>query len=281
MIITAGKKEKKLAAISVIQDILENKGLIRELAKNDFKKKFAGSYFGILWAFVSPIISICVYWFIFTVGMRNASNDVNGYPFVLWLIAGIVPWFLFSDIMTSGTNALLEYAYLVKKIVFNISILPVIKIATALVIHLILLLFTLLIFAGTGHFPDIYMLQIPYYMLALCVFSAACIFATSAVVVFFRDLMQVVNIFLQVFIWMTPIMWQDTVMLQDHRTLAWMIRTNPMYYIVKGYRDAMINHVWFWEDIGMTVYFWAVSILLFLLGSSIFVRLKPHFADII
>lgn len=281
MIISAAKKETKPAAVRIVQDNLENIRLIRELAKNDFKKKFAGSYFGILWAFVSPIITICVYWFIFTIGMRGAGNDVNGYPFVLWLIAGIVPWFLFSEILTSGTDVLLEYAYLVKKIVFNVSILPVMKIATATVIHLILLLFMMVLFLCTGHLPDIYMLQIPYYMAALWFLSASCIYITSAVVVFFKDLKQVVNIFLQVFIWITPIMWQDTVMLEHHRTIAWFIRLNPMYYIVRGYRDAMINHVWFWEDMGMTAYFWAASVLLFLLGTSVFARLKPHFADLI
>ena len=281
MIISAGKTEKKPAVVSVVQDIIDNIKLVRELAKNDFKKRFAGSYFGILWAFVNPIITICVYWFIFTMGMRGVSNDVNGYPFVLWLIAGLIPWFLFSDILTSGTGVLLEYAYLVKKIVFNISILPVIKIVTATVIHLILLLFTLLIFVGTGHYPDIYVIQIPYYLVAMWIFAMACVLATSAVVVFFRDLNQVVNIFLQVFIWITPIMWQDTVMLEQHPLAAGIIRLNPMYYIVKGYRDAMINHIWFWQDMGMTVYFWVVTLVLFWIGSSIFVRLKPHFADVI
>ncbi|MDD6572727.1 MAG: ABC transporter permease [Thermoflexaceae bacterium] len=281
MIISAEKKEKKLAAISMVQDITGNVGLIKELAKNDFKKKFAGSYFGILWAFVSPIVTIFVYWFVFTVGMRGAANDVDGYPFVLWLIAGIVPWFLFSEIMTSGTNVLIEYTYLVKKIVFNISILPVMKIVTATVIHLFFVLLMIIIFACTGHFPSIYMLQIPYYMMALWVLSAACVFMTSAIVVFFKDLTQVVNIFLQVFIWITPIMWQDAAMLVDHPVIARIIRLNPMYYIVNGYRDAMIHHVWFWEKPGMTIYFWIVTLLLFVFGTSLFTRLKPHFADVI
>ena len=281
MIITANKKEKKLAAITMLQDIWNNKGLIKELAKNDFKKKFAGSYFGILWAFVSPIVTICVYWFVFTVGMRGQSGDVNGYPFVLWLIAGLVPWFLFSEIMNSGTNVLVEYTYLVKKIVFNISILPIMKIVTATVIHLFFVLLMFVIFLLSGHAPDLYMLQIPYYMVALWVLSAACVFITSSIVVFFKDLTQVVNIFLQVFIWITPIMWQDTMMLADHPVIAQIIRLNPMYYIVKGYRDCMINHEWFWENPGMTIYFWVVTIILFLLGSSTFNRLKPHFADVI
>lgn len=281
MIISAAKKEKTLSAISIIKDITGNIKLIKELSKNDLKKRFADSYFGILWAFVSPIVTICVYWFIFTIGVRGGGEQVNGYPFVLWLISGLIPWFLFSDIITSGTNVLLEYGYLVKKIVFNISILPVIKIVTATVIHLILLAFTLILFMATGHFPDMYMLQIPYYMLALWVFSAACILITSAVVPFFRDLGQLVNIFMQVFIWITPIMWQDALVVDRHPVLIGIIRLNPMYYIVNGYRDAMINHVWFWENMGMTIYFWVVTILLFILGSRVFVRLRPHFSDVI
>lgn len=281
MIISAEKKEKCPAAITMVRDIVGNTGLIKELAKNDFKKKFAGSYFGILWAFVSPIVTICVYWFVFTIGMRGQSGDVNGYPFVLWLIAGLVPWFLFSEILNSGTNVLVEYTYLVKKIVFNISILPVVKIVTASIIHFFFIGLMLIIFMCMGYVPDLYVLQIVYYMFALWVLSAATVFITSAIVVFFKDLTQVVNIFLQVFIWITPIMWQDTTMLVDHPVIAQIIRLNPMYYIVKGYRDAMINHVWFWEDMGMTIYFWAVTIILFVVGTSVFRRLRPHFADVI
>ncbi len=281
MIISAVKKDHTPAVIRISRDVIGNGRLIYELSKNDLKKRFADSYFGIFWAFVNPIVTICVYWFIFTVGLRGASNEVNGYPFVLWLIAGLLPWFLFSEIITSGTNVMLEYAYLVKKIVFNISVLPVIKIVTATVIHLILLLFTLLIFVCTGHLPDIYLIQIPYYMLSLWVFSLSVIFITSSVVLFFRDLGQLVNIFMQVFIWITPIMWQDALVVDRHPVLVRILRLNPMYYIVKGYRDAMIHHVWFWEDIGMTVYFWTVTILLFILGTSVFARLKPHFSDVI
>ena len=206
---------------------------------------------------------------------------MKGYPYVLWLISGLIPWFLFSEILMSGTSVLLEYAYLVKKIVFNVSILPVVKLVTATFIHLILLLFTLLIFVGTGHFPDLYMLQIPYYIIALWCFSISCVLMTSSVVLFFRDLGQLVNIFMQVFIWITPIMWQDALVADRHPVLIGIIRLNPMYYIVKGYRDAMINHVWFWDNMGRTIYFWVVTVLMFILGSSIFARLKPHFSDVL
>lgn len=281
MIICAKQKEKNIAAIRMVRDIVSNVGLIRELAKNDFKKKFAGSYFGILWAFVSPIVTICVYWFVFTIGLRGQGGEVNGYPFVLWLIAGLIPWFLFSEILTSGTNVLIEYSYLVKKIVFNISVLPVMKIVTATVIHFFFIALMLIIYACMGHLPTLYMLQIVYYMVANWILASAVVFVTSAIVVFFKDLTQVVTIFLQVFIWITPIMWQDAQMLSNHPVIGQIIRLNPMYYIIQGYRDAMINNVWFWERWEMTVYFWVVTILLFIFGTSVFSRLRPHFADVI
>ena len=76
-------------------ELYQNRQLILSLAKNDFKTKYAGSYLGMVWAFVQPIITILVYWFVFTVGMKAGS--ASDYPFVLYLVTGLVPWFFFQD----------------------------------------------------------------------------------------------------------------------------------------------------------------------------------------
>lgn len=110
-------------------ELYQNRRLIWKLAKNDFKTRFAGSYLGIVWAFVQPVVTILVYWIVFEKGL-NAKAEVlaSGVaaPYVLWLTAGLVPWFYFSEALSNGTTALLEYNYLVKKVVFKISILPII-----------------------------------------------------------------------------------------------------------------------------------------------------------
>ena len=90
---------------SIIIDLWKNKRLIFNLAKNDFKTKYAGSYLGIFWAFVQPIVTILVYWFVFQVGFR--SGTVSEFPFVVWLTCGMVPWFFFSDAWMSATNSML------------------------------------------------------------------------------------------------------------------------------------------------------------------------------
>ena len=143
-------------------DIYKNRRLVAKLAKNDFKTRYAGSYLGIVWAFIQPVITILVYWFVFSVGFRSGTGDL-GVPFVLYLVAGIVPWFFFQDALIGGTNSLLEYSYLVKKVVFKISILPIIKLVAATFIHAFFVGVLLIIAMMYGYMPNLYSLQILSY----------------------------------------------------------------------------------------------------------------------
>lgn len=252
-----------------------------KLAKNDFKTRYAGSYLGIVWAFIQPVITILVYWFVFSVGFRSGTGDL-GVPFVLYLVAGIVPWFFFQDALMGGTNSLLEYNYLVKKVVFNISVLPVVKIISAMFVHAFFVLFTIILYAAYGKFPDFYYLQIIYYSVCVFILVLGLSYATSAIVIFFRDLTQIINIVLQVGVWLTPIMWiVEASPLMGHPVIMKILKLNPMYYIVSGYRDTFLMKTWFWEHAGWTVYFWIFTILCFLFGSWVFKRLRIHFADVL
>ena len=259
-------------------ELWQNRALILNLAKNDFKTKYAGSYLGIFWAFVQPIVTILVYWFVFSVGLK--SGMVANYPFVLYLVSGIVPWFFFQDALNSGTNALIEYNYLVKKGVFKISILPIVKIVSALFVHAFFVVFSLILCWLYGYTPGLHTIQILYYSFCTFLLTLGLVYTTSAIVIFFRDLTQIIGIFLQVGVWLTPIMW-DLNMLSNHPLLMKAFKLNPMYYIVSGYRDAMLGNVWFWERWGWTLYFWVITVVLFGVGTVIFKRLKPHFADVL
>ena len=269
--------------VSLPKELIQNRKLILKLAKNDFKTKFAGSFFGTFWAFVQPIITVLVYWFVFEKGLKAGGQLTAAgieVPFVLWLIAGLVPWFFFSDALGAGTNAMMEYSYLVKKVVFKISILPIVKVISALFVHLFFIAFTVVLYAAYRYYPDLYTLQLVYYSCALLIFTLALVYATCAIVVFFKDLTQIINIVLQVGVWITPIMWNiDTMQLSP--VLIAIFKLNPLYYIVAGYRDALINKVWFFEHPGLTLYFWVITLLLLALGTSIFKRLRVHFADVL
>ncbi len=275
--------EKKRDA-SLAGHLVSSRGLIWNLAKNDIKKKFAGSYFGIVWAFVQPVITVLLYWFVFEFGLHQKASDLRTgieIPFVMWLMAGLVPWFYFQEAMNGGTGVLVEYSYLVKKVVFQIDTLPVVKMISALFTHLFFVLFAVAVFWVMGYPPDLYTLLVIYYSFCMIVLATGIVYATGAVTVFFRDMKEVVAILLQIGMWVTPIMWNFEAMTQIPGWAAALLKLNPMYYIVSGYRNALIHKIGFWENWGLTIYFWVVTILILIVGTSVFKRLRPHFADVL
>lgn len=261
---------------SLITEVWHSKRLLLRLAKNDFKTRYAGSYLGIIWAFIQPIVTVLVYWFVFQVGFR--SGGVSEYPYVLWLISGLIPWFFFAEAWNNATNSLIEYTYLVKKVVFKISILPMVKIISALFVHAFFVFFLMFMFALYGYWPDIYAIQVFYYSFCMIVLVLGLSYLTCSIVVFFRDLGQIIAIFLQVGVWMTPIMWNVSMLGND---LRWIMKLNPMYYVVYGYRGALMDKVWFFEDLPLTIYFWAFTAAMFGIGTLVFKKLKVHFADVL
>jgi teichoic acid transport system permease protein len=266
--------------VGLPQELWQSRHLIWKLAKNDFKKRYAGSYLGAFWAMAQPVVTVGMYYVVFDIIMGgSASRTAADVPFVLFLTAGLVPWFYFSEALNSGTNALREYDYLVKKVVFKISILPIIKIIAATFIHVFFVLVLLIVAAVYGYYPSIYTLQLIYYSACLFIFVLALCYTTCAVVVFFKDLSQIISIALQIGMWATPILW-DIDTLESNRWVS-ILKLNPLVYVVNGYRSAIYERQWFFEDFFSTMYFWIVTVVLFGIGALIFKRLKVHFADVL
>ena len=263
--------------IQVPREIVHDRKMVWNLSKNDFQARFVGSYLGIIWAFVQPVILMLLYWFVFQVGLR--AGNVSNYPFILFLMTGLIPWFYFSEALNGGTSALTEYSYLVKKVVFNIEILPVIKVISSIFVHLFFVIFIIVISAVYGYGPDLYLLQLIYYVACTFFLVLGLSYINSACMVFFRDTAQIVNIVLTIGVWITPIMWDPEGVLSPK--LQILFKLNPFYYIVDGFRDSILAKVWFWDKPVWSIYFWCFSILVYYVGISVFNRLKPHFSDVL
>lgn len=262
--------------INFLRDIVISRQLIFDLAKNDFKSRFVGSYLGIIWAFVQPLVTILVLWVVFQVGFK--AQPIADVPFILWLICGMIPWFFFNDSLSSATNSLLDYSYLVSKVVFRVSVLPIVKIMSSAFVHVMFIFFIFIMFSIKGFHPSIYNLQLFYYSFACAMLLVGLSWFTSAIGVFFRDTNQVMSIILQMGFWLTPIFWSYSMVPEEFLIY---FKFNPMFYIVEGYRDSMINHIWFWQHNVLTIYFWLVTLFFFIIGALIFKRLRPHFSDVL
>ena len=259
-----------------MREIIKNRNLIWKLAKNDFKKRYAGSYLGTVWAMIQPVVTVLMYWFVFDrLGFMRDSGDV---PYVLFLTAGLVPWFFFSEMMTNATASLTEYNYLVKKVVFNIDILPIIRVVAATFIHAFFVCVLLIIACVYGYYPSLYTLQVIFYSFALMCMTLGICYFTSAVVVFFRDLAQIINICLQVGMWATPVLWNI-----DSINPAWAkwLKINPLCYVVQGYRGAVYGRNTFIDQGWYNLYFWGLTVVFLALGKFVFKKMKPHFADVL
>lgn len=257
--------------------VWKKRRLVWELARADFKKKFVGNTFGILWMFVQPVVTVIIYYIVFGVLRGDIVPSTDSYPYLLWMLAGIVPWFFFQEALNGGTNSLNEYHYLVKKVVFPVNILPAIKLVSAWFVHLIFVLILLLVYLFMGRTPSVYWLQIPYYSLGVWILCLGLAYITSSIMAFFKDMGQIVNIILQFGIWVTPIMWQYSM------AGKWVpvLKLNPMFYVAEGMRGALLYEQWFWEQPLYSLYFWVFTVGVLFLGAGIFHKLRPHFADVL
>lgn len=249
--------------------------MLFQLARNDIKSKYSNSILGILWAFALPMATILVFWVVFQMGFKNLP--VGDAPYILWFASAYIPWIFFTDMLTSGCNCLVEYSYLVRKVKFNVALIPAVKLVSAGFIHLFFIgiLCLMRIFYAVPF--TIHAVQMLYYSLCAMVFCAGLVYLLSAFTVFFKDTISIVNILVQIGFWVTPVMWNEETMLDE--SIRRILSLNPMHYVVCGYRACFLGEAWFWQNPGQGLYFWGISLILLLLGVSLFRKLSPFFAD--
>lgn len=257
--------------------LTENRDLYISLVENDFKSRYNGSAFGVIWGMIQPLVTILIYWFVFQFGLRAGSRP-DGIPYILWLICGMLPWFFFSEALSAVTGAFVEYSYLVKKVHFQMSIIPEIKIGSSLVIHMIFIVIGTVVLNFYGIQANWYYFQLIYYIVASIYLLAGTGLILSSLNVFFRDMSQIVGILIQIGFWVIPIVWGSEILTPP---LLLFFKLNPVFYIVEGYRETLLNGIPFWSHPTQTFYFWSISTVLLLIGAKIFQKLKPSFADVL
>lgn len=259
-----------------LKHIVESKELLSTMVKNEFKKQYLGSYLGLVWVFIQPLTFMLIIWFVFEIGFR--SGPVGEAPLFLWLISAMIPWFFFADALSQGTNSVVDNSFLVKKVAFRVSILPLVQIGSVLTIHIVLIGFLIVMFLVYGYTPSLYWLQLPFYILCSILLVLGMVWTTSAIRVFVKDMGNFIGVIIQIGFWFTPIFWQISMIPEKYQ---WIIKLNPMFYIVEGYRDTFINNIWFWEHWRLTPYFFVVTAVLLTVGAITFKRLRPHFGDVL
>lgn len=265
-----------LRPLAFFSELIVRRRILLELARSDFRRRYLGSYLGILWAFLHPLAYLITLWFVFEVALK--TRPAGNYPYVLWLMTGLFPWFFFSETWNGTTSSIIDHAFLVKKMLFPLGMLPLVKVLSSLIIHLFLVAVMLILLSATGHPPTLYWLQFPYYLLAAICLLLGISWMTSAIAVYFRDMIQLVAMSVQFLFWLTPIVWSVEILPPPLRFAA---TVNPIYYLIQGYRETFLSEGWFWEAPVRGLTFWALTGFLLLSGAFIFRRLRQNFGDML
>jgi lipopolysaccharide transport system permease protein len=258
------------------RNLVERRTLIIQLVKRDFQQRYVGSAAGWVWGLIHPLVLLASYVFIFSIclGYKPGESEVTqNYP--MFLFAGMLPWMLFSETVQRSSGCLVEQANLITKTVFPAEIVPVSIFLSSLMNHL---LAACLVIAGAAiflHHLSPVLVLLPVFMFLVGLLAVGIGWIASALQVYLRDTAQVLAVILTLWFWATPIL------LPEEKFPPWaflLLRANPLWYIVRAYRDVLLGHAVSLRDLGSTA---AFAVAAFVGGGLIFRYMKRGFADVL
>ena len=264
--------------INIIKEHIQYKQQIFKLAKADLVKTYRGAALGWAWAIIKPVVTIFVYWFAFAIGLR-AAGKVSGYPYFLWLVASVVPWFYMSDMISGGTDTIRRYSYLVTKMKFPVATIPTFVNISKFAVHLILIIIVIVLFAIAGYPPDVYLLQMPFYMLLMFLFFNIWSLFASLLSTMSKDFGNLVKSMVTAVFWLSGILWDPATI-----KIVWLkklLMLNPVTYLITGFRNCFINKVWFWEQPKRLLYFGIITLILLVIAIWTYKRLRKEIPDVL
>lgn len=258
----------------MIKELVNNLYSYRQLLKSNVQKeirgKYKGSFLGILWSFVNPLLATLVYAIVFPIILKDSEPH-----YVTFIIIGILPWTYFTTVIMQGTTTILMNAGIIKKVYFPREILPI-SINTSGVINFLiscLIIFIFLICSGIGF--SWYILFLPLIIITQYILQQAIIFITSAVNVYIRDAEYIINFIISMLFYATPILYSASMF--ENSAFEWIIKLNPMATIINCYRDIL-----YYQSMPHIKSLLAVllgSCILFYIGLKVFKKLERGFAE--
>lgn len=259
------------------KEIFKNRKMIFRLGKNDFKNRFASTSLGSIWGFIQPFIFMMMYVIVFQFIFKS-TGEANS-PYVVWFLPGMAMWMCLNDNIMGASGSIRAYAYLVKKVVFPVDVIPMISIVGNAFVSIFLFAIAIIVCAIFGYTINI--LKFIYVLIAAYAFIIAITRLTSAITTLVPDFSNLLSIAMQIFFWATPVVWGLT-QIAEHHTILRIIQCMPFAYLVTAIRQVFMGGNIITAGHGIyTAVFWVLTILIFLWGNHVFKKKKKDFADVL
>ena len=263
-----------------IKMIIQNHFLLGQLVRRNFEGRFKGSYLGLIWSFVQPLMMLSVYTFVFTYvlkakfGVKIEDERVGAFAIIMF--CGMAVYTVFAESVTLNVMSVVCNVNLFKKVIFPLEILPLAQVISSTI--LTLLWFLLLLIGVILVYGKVYltMLLLPLILLPLGCFSLGISYFVASVGVFVRDTQHVVGVILQILFFMTPIFYPISALPEQYR---WPLKINPLGYLIEDCRRIFIfGQLPDWGMLGISA---LLSLLILHLGFFWFCKTKKGFADVL
>lgn len=255
--------------MKVLKNIYAYRELLKSSVKKDVGGKYKNSFLGVLWSFVNPLLQIAVYAIVFPLIMRN-----NQPHYTLFLCSALIPWTFFSTAITRSSFTMIENGNIIKKVYFPREILPISVVTSEAVNFIIstIIIVGFALFEGVGF--SIYLLFYPIVLLVQYVLLIGISLIISSITVYVRDLQHIIGVLMQLLFYATPIVYAVNSIPENFR---WILKYNPMTYIIDGYRAMFYSHTM--PNMKMIMVVFAIGIIITILGYMLFNKLQKRFAE--
>jgi len=262
---------------SFLRKLYLQRGLIRNFVIRDLKARYVGSFMGIFWSVIQPVVLLVSYTFVFSVIFGLRPNPDSGTDsFAIFLFCSILPWLFFQDTLMRSSTVVIDNTNLVTRTLFPSEILPLTVVLAGVVNHLIGFVILLTILLVTAGKVSPFIVLVPVYFACLLLFTLGLAWLVSSLNVFVRDTSQILGVVLTFWFWFTPIFFSAD---RIPQSLKFMVRWNPLAYVVTGYRDCLLRVQL--PDLRGLGFLAIVSLAVFIAGGIFFRQTKREFVDVL
>lgn len=257
----------------IIMRIFKELYRYRELLKNNIKKeirgKYKGSWLGIVWTFLNPLLMLLVYSLVFPYILR-----VNVEHYTIFMMVALVPWTFFTTAVQTGTGSVVANGNILKKVYFPREIIPISVVTSALINFLITCIIMVIFILVSGIGFSVHCLLFPVIVLLQYIITLAITFVLSAITVYIRDVDHFVSIIIMLAFYVTPIVYKSDML---PKKFEWAMKINPMAQIIEAYRAILYNHTM--PDMSMLLIWGVIGILMLIIGYLVFKKLEKRFVE--
>jgi lipopolysaccharide transport system permease protein len=253
-------------------ELVRYRELLFFMVWRDLKIRYKQTSLGVAWAVIQPMFSVVVFSIIFG---RLAGLSSEGFPFALFVFAGLLPWNFFSSGVSTAGVSLVSQQNLLTKVYFPRLFVPASAIGTCLVDFAIasVLFVALLVYYQT--MPSWQVVFVPALLFFVILATLGLGFLLSALTVTFRDLRFAVPFMMQALMYLSPVVYAVSIVPAEWH---WVLALNPMAGLIDAFRSAILGKAWNFTTLGVSCF---TSVLLFMFGTYKFRKTEQKFADII